>query len=329
MITEGRHPHLRAPDDLAAAYAALLASGELDRRARAAGDLLSDCHACPRDCGADRLAGELGFCRTAAAPLVASAQPHHGEEAPLVGRRGSGTIFFGWCNLHCVFCQNADLSQRADGVPVSPAELADLMLRLEAWGCHNINLVTPSHVVPQILAAVADAAGRGLSVPLVYNSSGYDRVETLRLLDGIVDIYMPDFKYWEPRTAERLSGAADYPARARAALREMHRQVGDLRLDSRGIARRGLLVRHLVMPGLLFETREIVRWLAAEISPDTYLNVMDQYRPLHRVLEERLRGAPAAERRYSDLDRPLAPDEHEAAVEAARQAGLWRLDGLH
>ena len=329
MDAGGRdRPDLRVGEEFEAAYLALLASGELDERAREAWAWLSDCHACPRDCGVDRLGGETGFCETGERALVASAQPHHGEEAPLVGRRGSGTIFFSWCNLRCVFCQNADLSQRADGFEAGPRAIADLMLQLQDWGCHNVNLVTPSHVVPQILAAVADAAGRELRVPIVYNTSAYDTVETLRRLDGIVDVYMPDFKFWDAATAERLSHAPDYPGLARAAVREMHRQVGDLKTDEDGIARRGLLVRHLVMPGQLDQARAIFRWLADAISPDTYLNVMAQYRPLHCVLEERREGAQDAERRYADVDRLPRPDEQASAVAAAREAGLWRLDGL-
>jgi putative pyruvate formate lyase activating enzyme len=246
-----------------------------------------------------------------------------GEESCLVGRRGSGTIFFGYCNLHCVFCQNWTLSQRRDGNPCGPEQIAESMLQLQAWGCHNINLVTPEHVVPQVTEAIVQAVMCGLHLPVVYNTSAYDSVDSLRLLDGLIDIYMPDFKYWEPETARRLSKAGDYPERAREAVLEMQRQVGPLTFTSDGLAVRGLLMRHLVMPGLVHESRAIFEWLAREVSPDTFVNVMGQYHPDHRV-GKRL---PSGARRFADIDRRPTSREMAEAVAAARQAGLWRLEG--
>jgi putative pyruvate formate lyase activating enzyme len=258
---------------------------------------------------------------------VASYGPHFGEERPLVGRGGSGTIFFAGCNLQCVFCQNHDISQPAARSPklrhewLAPAKrLAQIMLDLQAAGCENINLVSPSHVVPQILAGVAAAADGGLRLPLVYNSGGYDAVHTLRLLDGVVDIYMPDVKYSDPAVAERLSSAADYIVRNRAAVKEMHRQVGDLVVDERGVATRGLLVRHLVLPDGLGGTADVARFLAEEVSRDTYINIMDQYRPAFRTAREDF------EPLYSGMCRPVSGAEHRAAVDEARAAGLWRFD---
>jgi putative pyruvate formate lyase activating enzyme len=245
--------------------------------------------------------------------MVNSAFPHHGEEDCLRGWAGSGTIFFSQCNLRCVFCQNFDISWEGHGRLVAAEQLADQMLHLQELGCHNINFVTPSHVVPQILEALVVAAGRGLRLPLVYNTGGYDRVQTLRWLDGVVDIYMPDFKFWNPETAQELAKAANYPEVARAAIKEMHRQVGDLVLDQHGLAHRGLLVRHLVMPGGLDETRQILRFLAQEVSPNTFINVMPQYRP------EGLAS------RFPTIARPLRRSEFQQALAIAREEGLGRL----
>jgi putative pyruvate formate lyase activating enzyme len=306
-----------------AAYRRLLFAGELDERVRRARNELRECHACPRGCAVDRAADELGVCGTGRDAVVASAFAHTGEEACLVGRRGSGTIFFSHCNLHCVFCQNYDLSQRRDGDPCTPQRIAELALQLQGWGCHNVNFVTPEHVVPQVVEAIAIAAAGGLKVPVVYNTSAYDSVESLALLDGLVDVYMPDFKFWSSDSARRYSGAEDYPERARAALREMHRQVGVLRCDDAGVALRGVLVRHLVMPGLTAESEAIVRWLAAELSPDTYVNVMAQYRPCYQV---GVRDA-SGQIRFPELNRCPSAQELAAVVTAARQAGLWRLEG--
>jgi putative pyruvate formate lyase activating enzyme len=249
---------------------------------------------------------------------VSSYFPHFGEEDCLRGWNGSGTIFFGWCNLRCVFCQNWETSQEGAGVEVSARELAAMMLELQARGCHNINWVTPEHVVPQLLEALPYAVEGGLALPIVYNTSGYDSLESLALMDGIVDLYMPDFKYWDPHLAARHLKAKDYPEVARRAVREMHRQVGALELDTEGLARRGVIVRQLVMPDAVDDAAEIYRWLAAELGPSTYVNVMDQYRPEGSVLR--------APEKYPELARTLRADEHEAALEAARRAGLSRID---
>jgi putative pyruvate formate lyase activating enzyme len=247
---------------------------------------------------------------------VHSYGPHHGEEDPLRGWRGSGTIFFSWCNLRCVFCQNWEISHKGLGEPVTPERLARMMLGLQDLSCHNINLVSPSHVVPQVLAAVDIAAGQGLRRPLVYNTGGFDSPEALALLDGVVDLYMPDMKYGHEETALRFSRIRRYVAVNRAAVKEMHRQVGDLVMDGSGIARRGLLIRHLVMPGLLEETESVLGFIARDLSPDTYLNLMDQYRPCYRAAE------------HPPLGRPLSRDEYAQALGMARQLGINRLNGL-
>lgn len=300
-------------------YLELRHRGILEERLPAARKLLERCTVCPHGCGVNRLEGELGLCRVGARARVASFGPHFGEESPLVGRHGSGTIFFEGCSLLCVFCQNADIShidKSGDGSPqaVDDAELADIMINLQEQGCHNINLVTPSHVVPQILAALSAAIERGLRIPIVYNSGGYDRAATLRLLEGVVDIYMPDCKFWNKETAALYTRAGDYPEVMREAVREMHRQVGDLVLDEEGVAVRGLLVRHLVMPGHLDETREILAFLARDISARTYVNVMDQYRPCHKAFQ------------FEKIKRPLRVEEYEQALAMARECGLSRLD---
>lgn len=291
-----------------------MAATELNRRAAAARERLRACDLCPRRCGVNRLADERGFCRTGARAVVASYAPHFGEEEPLVGQGGSGTIFFANCNLGCVFCQNYEISHLGEGREVDASELAGMMLALQEQGCVNINLVTPSHVVPQILAALAEACRQGLNLPLVYNTSSYDSLATLKLLDGVVDIYLADFKYWNPPSAKRLLQAPDYPPCARAAIKEMHRQVGDLQLDDQGLARRGLLLRHLVMPEGLADCAEIFNFLAREISPATYVNIMEQYRPCGQAFK------------YPPIDRPLDRAEYEEALELARSAGLHRLD---
>jgi putative pyruvate formate lyase activating enzyme len=298
----------------APSYLRLYREGELARRADRALSLLEACCLCPRSCGVDRLNGKTGYCRTGRNARIASYNAHFGEEAPLVGTHGSGTLFFSSCNLLCTFCQNFEISHLNEGIEVVPDQIAGMMIDLMEKGCHNINLVTPTHVVPQILEALELAVKKGLNIPLVYNSGGYESVETLRLLDGIVDIYMPDFKFWEDSWAERFCHAPDYPDAARAAIREMHRQVGDLVMDSEGIAVRGLLIRHLVMPDGVAGTADIMNFLAEEISKDTYLNVMDQYRPCGPAEAD-----PAVNRR-------LTSQEYREAVAAARKAGLHRLD---
>jgi putative pyruvate formate lyase activating enzyme len=304
------------------AYVVLHREGRLAERAAAARGALESCRLCPRGCEARRLEGRVGTCGIGRNAVVSSAFPHLGEEECLRGRHGSGTVFFGGCGLRCAFCQNADVSWLRLGEERDAEDLAAIFLWLQERSCHNLNLVTPSHVVPQVLEALALAAGRGLRLPIVYNSSGYDTVETLRLLDGVVDVYMPDFKFWRSETAERYAAAPDYPDRARAAILEMHRQTGPLRFGPDGLARRGVLVRHLVMPGRVEESEAILEWLAREVSPDTYVNVMGQYRPEWRV------GEPdsAGRRLFEEIDRRPRPWEMEAAHESARRAGLWRLD---
>jgi putative pyruvate formate lyase activating enzyme len=296
------------------AYLETYRRGELGRKIEAAYDVLSQCNLCPHRCLVNRHAGELGLCRTGDQPEVSSFGPHFGEEDPLVGRRGSGTIFFTHCNLFCIFCQNFDISHQGAGEEVSLEDLAAMMLALQARGCHNINFVTPSHQVYQILAALKLAIEGGLNAPLVYNTGGYDAVDTLRLLDGVIDIYMPDFKFWDSEVAGQCSNAPDYPEVARLALKEMHRQVGDLVMDDDGVARRGLLVRHLVLPRGLAGARECMEFLAQEISPRTYVNVMGQYRPCGRAHE------------HPVLAQFLTGAEHAEALRQAREAGLTRLD---
>jgi putative pyruvate formate lyase activating enzyme len=297
------------------AYLALFECGELSVRDETAQVHLERCDLCAHYCYINRKQTIRGaVCRTGERAVVHSFGPHHGEEAPLRGWRGSGTIFFSWCNLRCVFCQNWEISQKGIGRPVSAQELAALMLELQAEGCHNINLVSPSHVVAQIIAAVHIAVEEGLRLPLVYNTGGFDSVEALALLDGIIDIYMPDMKYAESAIARRYSKIRNYVVFNQAAVKEMHRQVGDLVLDNNGIAQRGLLVRHLVLPQQLAGTEKILAFLAEEISPDTYLNLMDQYRPCYRAVE------------YPPLDRPLSRTEYITARQLARYHGLTRLD---
>jgi putative pyruvate formate lyase activating enzyme len=297
------------------AYLALQRTGELGRRAAQARARLEDCDLCARYCRVDRtrtLAGVV--CRTGTRAVVSSFGPHHGEEDPLRGRRGSGTIFFSWCNLRCLYCQNWEISWKGQGGPVTAEALAAMMLRLQAQGCHNINFVSPSHVVAQILEALAIAADAGLAVPLVYNTGGYDSPEALALLDGVIDIYMPDLKYGDSEIARKYSKIRDYAVVNRNAVKEMHRQVGDLVLDADGIALRGILVRHLILPGGRAGTDEVLRFLADEISPDTYLNLMDQYRPCYRADE------------YPEIGRRPSRAELEDASETARRLGLRRLD---
>jgi len=289
-------------------------SDSLNDRARRASALLRACTLCPRQCGVDRLEDERGFCRIGARAVVASAGPHFGEESVLVGTHGSGTIFFAGCNLGCLFCQNYDISHLAAGEEVSREELVRRMLALQALGCHNINLVTPTHVVPQILQALALARREGMDLPVVYNCGGYESVDTLKLLQGIVDIYMPDFKYGDDQAGKRCSGVDDYFERACQALVEMHRQVGDLVVGPDGVARRGLLIRHLVLPGGLAGTERVMRFIAEEISPDSYVNIMAQYRPEYRAAE------------CPELDRRITAEEYAAAVAAAGRNGLKRLD---
>ena len=296
------------------AYIRTYEKGLLRKKIQAAYKTLNSCNLCPRRCQVNRIAGETGVCKTAEQAWVASYNSHFGEEAPLVGTHGSGTIFFTHCNLLCLFCQNYDISHEGCGQKVSDNQLAAMMIALQQQGCHNINFVTPSHVVAQILSALEIAIQHGLCVPLVYNSGGYDLPATLKLLEGVFDIYMPDFKFWNPEVAERACGAKDYPEIARNALREMHRQVGDLKIDENGIAQKGLLIRHLVLPGGLAGTREIMRFIASEISTNSYVNIMSQYRPCGRAAE--IKG----------LNTHLSPVDFQTALREAAAEGITRLD---
>ncbi|MEX1330751.1 MAG: radical SAM protein [Desulfobacterales bacterium] len=299
------------------AYLRTYEQGLLTEKVAKAYSLLTSCTLCPRKCGVDRISGETGTCKTAKLAWVSSYNPHFGEEGPLVGTHGSGTIFFTHCNLLCLFCQNFDISHQGDGQQITDDELAGIMLDLQNQGCHNINFVTPSHVVPQILSAVEIAVKRGLSIPLVFNTGGYDRISTLKLIDGVFDIFMPDVKFWHSEVAETTCQAGDYPEVARRAIIEMHRQVGDLQVDDAGIARRGLLIRHLVLPNGLAGTREIMRFIAQHVSPDSYVNLMSQYRPCGRGAE------------VKGFNRHLLPEEYQLAVKAAQQEGISRLDQPH
>jgi putative pyruvate formate lyase activating enzyme len=302
-------------DERQPSYLALHATGELRDRARRALALLDTrCRVCPRLCKVDRLSDQPGLCRVGRHAVVASYFAHFGEEDCLRGHLGSGTIFFSGCNLRCVFCQNHEISWQLQGERVTPRRLARMMLELQGMGCHNINWVTPEHVVPQILEALPLAVDAGLRLPTIYNTSAYDSPESLELMDGVVDVYMPDFKLWSPEVTRRYLAKRDYAEVARHSVREMQRQVGDLVLDDHGMARRGLIVRHLVMPGLLDETKSILRFIATALGPGTYVNLMAQYYPAGRTSE------------FPEIDRHIHRDEFERALELADELGLRRLD---
>ena len=296
------------------AYLKTFREGELTTRVEEALKRMEACDLCPRECGVNRMKGETGFCETGRRAKVASYSAHFGEEDPLVGQYGSGTIFISSCNLLCSFCQNYEISHQKEGLEVEPAQMAEMMVHLADRGCHNINFVTPSHVVPQLLEALACAVEMGLKVPLVYNTGGYDKPDTLRMLDGLFDIYMPDFKFWEEKWADRYCGAPNYRDVVINAVKEMHRQVGDLVMDEQGVAVRGLLVRHLVMPGDVSGTEKIMDFLVEEVSVNTYVNVMDQYRPCGKAHKDAF------------VNRRLRPEEFRRAMDAAIRAGLKRLD---
>ena len=322
--TEQPLPAPGSPEGGRPSYLAL-APAELKARVQRALRELGDCRACPRDCGVDRIAGKWAACKTGRYAAVGSYFPHFGEEDCLRGWNGSGTIFFSHCNLRCVFCQNFDISQGIRPYPEGgerPETLAGIMLELQEKGCHNINLVSPGHLVPQLVEALSLAIDAGLRLPVVYNTSGYDAPEALELMEGLVDIYMPDFKFWSPALAGRYTMAPEYPEVARTALREMQRQVGPLVIGEDGLARRGLLVRHLVMPGQLEETRAILTWIAQDLGPDTYVNLMDQYFPSGRV------GAadPRRPGRFPEIARTLDHSEFQEALAMAREVGLTRID---
>ena len=294
-------------------YIALYRTGELQRRIAALQQLLHSCTLCPRDCRVNRLNDELGRCNAGSQLMVAAAFPHFGEEPPLSGEGGSGAVFVSRCNLLCQFCQSWEVNHRGEGVPVSARELAGVMLDLQARGCHNVNFVTPTHYVPQLIAALPYAIEQGFRRPLVYNCGGYESLEAIQLLAGIIDIYLPDIKFFDPHASERyMDGATDYPEVVRAVVKEMHRQVGDLVVDGRGIAQHGLIVRHLVMPGMTQDSDLILRFIAEELSPQTYVNVMDQYRPCFQA------------GRSPEIARRTTPAEHRAVVEMARRLGLHR-----
>jgi putative pyruvate formate lyase activating enzyme len=303
--------------DFVPAYVSAFEEGILQDRIEQAIESLRSCRVCPRDCEIDRLNNKIGVCKSGRLARIASAFPHFGEEDCLRGWNGSGTIFFGWCNLRCVFCQNFETSQFGEGTEVTAAELAQIMLDLQETGCHNINFVTPEHVVPQILEALVIAVERRLRLPLVYNTSAYDSLESIQWMDGIVDIYMPDFKLWDAQHCRKYLVASDYADAARCVIAAMHAQVGELTADEKGLALRGVLVRHLVMPGLLEDTCEIMCWIAENLSRDTYVNVMDQYYPAHKA---------ETEPRFAEINRGISADEFCGALELARAAGLWRFD---
>jgi putative pyruvate formate lyase activating enzyme len=303
--------------DFVPAYVKAFEKGILQERAEQAIQSLRSCRVCPRDCEIDRLNNKIGVCKSGRLARVSSAFPHFGEEDCLRGWNGSGTIFFAWCNLRCVFCQNFDTSQFGEGAEVTAAELAQIMLDLQEIGCHNINFVTPEHVVPQILEALVVAVERGLRLPLVYNTSAYDSLESIQFMDGLIDIYMPDFKLWDAEHCRKYLVASNYADAARKVIAAMHTQVGELKVDENGLALRGVIVRHLVMPGLLDDTRQIVQWVADNMSRNTYVNVMDQYYPAHKA---------ETEPRFREINRSISDDEFCSALEIGRNAGLWRFD---
>jgi putative pyruvate formate lyase activating enzyme len=293
-------------------YIGLYEKGELNQRIQLLKGFLKECQLCPRECRVNRLNGEIGYCGASSDLMVSSAFPHFGEEAPLVGYHGSGTIFLTHCNLRCVFCQNYDISHLGRGERITSSQMARTMVRLQEMGCHNINFVTPTHYAPQIVASLPEAIEMGLCLPIVYNCSGYESIEVIRLLDGVINIYMPDAKYMDEKFSKQLSNAPDYPEVIRKVLKEMHRQVGDLKTNSKGIAERGLLIRHLVMPGEVASSEAILKFIAEEISSHSYVNIMDQYRPEYRAYE------------YSEINRRITHKEYMEAIQLAKRFHLYR-----
>ena len=293
-------------------YIRLFEKGDLQQRIRLLKEFLKECRLCPRECGVNRLDGEVGACQAGLEPMVSSAFPHFGEEPPLVGYHGSGTIFLTHCNLRCIFCQNYDISHLGNGEPMTSSDMARVMVRLQEMGCHNINFVTPTHYAPQIAASLPEAIEKGLRLPIVYNCSGYESIEVIRLLEGVVDIYMPDAKYMDGRHSEKFSNAPDYPEVIKEVLKEMHRQVGDLTANPEGIAERGLLIRHLVMPNGVASSEAVLRFIAEEISVHSYVNIMDQYRPEYRAHE------------FLEINRRITQKEYLEAVQWARRYQLYR-----
>ena len=298
------------------AYEKLEMEGKLAQRIKQAYAIFENCQLCPRQCGVNRRRGEKGFCRTPVKPVIFSYHPHFGEEISLVGERGSGTIFLSNCNLRCVFCQNWPIAHEGKGREVQDEDLADMMLRLQKIGCHNINLVTPTHVMPNVINAVQIALRKGgLRLPLMYNTSGYERVEILKILDGVVDIYKPDMKYMDADKAAKYSaGASDYPEVTKKAIVEMHRQVGVLTLDQRGIATRGVIIRHLVMPNRVAGTEKFVKWVAEVVPKSTYVNIMAQYRVEYKAYD------------YPEIARGITVQEFLEAMDWAEKYGLTNLD---
>ena len=293
-------------------YISLHEKGELARRIQLLKELLKECRLCPRECRVNRLDGEIGVCQAGSELMVSSAFPHFGEEPPLVGHHGSGTIFLTHCNLRCIFCQNYDISHLGNGEPITSSDMARIMGRLQEMGCHNINFVTPTHYVPQIVASLPEAIERGLRLPIVYNCSGYESIEVIRLLEGVVDIYMPDTKYLDERYSTRFSNAPDYPEVNKKVLIEMHRQVGDLTINSKGVAERGLLIRHLVMPNEVSSSEAVLKFIAEEISVHSYVNIMDQYRPEYQAHE------------YPEINRRITHKEYLEAIQWAKHYHLYR-----
>lgn len=308
MTAEGSEPTFPS-------YLGLHRDGTLAKRVKELREIYTNCTLCPRDCRVDRTQKQLGKCQATATLKISSAFPHFGEERPLVGQKGSGTIFLSHCGLRCIYCQNYTLSFEGEGIEVPDERAAEAMLKLQNLGCHNINWVTPTHFLPGLLSALDKAVPMGLKVPIVYNTSGYEKPEILEKLDGIVDIYLPDFKYWDPAMAGKYSSEAyNYPYYARLAFKEMFRQVGDLQTDGRGVARRGLMVRHLVLPNRVAGTRDILQFIAEELSKTTYVNIMRQYRPEYRARE------------FKDIDRRLTAAEYTEALAWAKEFGLTNLD---
>jgi len=293
-------------------YISLFEKGELTQRVKLLKELLKECRLCPRECRVNRLDGEIGVCQARSELTVSSAFPHFGEEPPLVGSHGSGTIFLTHCNLRCIFCQNYDISHLGSGEQMTSSDLTRIMLRLQEMGCHNINFVTPTHYAPQIVASLPGAIEKGLCLPIVYNCSGYESIEVIRLLEGIIDIYMPDAKYLDEKYSKRFSNAPDYPEVIKKVLKEMHRQVGDLTLNSKGIAERGLLIRHLVMPGGVASSEAMLKFIAEEISVHSYVNIMEQYRPEYRAHE------------YPEINRRITHKEYLETIQWAKHYRLYR-----
>ena len=293
-------------------YISLFEKGELDQRVQLLQEFLKECRLCPRGCRINRLNGEIGYCGAGSELMISSAFPHFGEEPPLVGHHGSGTIFLTHCNLRCIFCQNYDISHQGRGEHITASDMARVMVKLQEMGCHNINFVTPTHYAPQIVASLSKAVEMGLRLPIVYNCSGYESIEVIQLLEGIVDVYMPDVKYMDERHSKRFSNAPDYPEVIKKVLKEMHRQVGDLTTDSKGIAERGLLIRHLVMPGDVASSEAVLKFIAEEISVYSYVNVMAQYRPEYRADE------------YPEISRRITHKEFLEAIQLAKGFRLYR-----